>query len=134
MNQTGIRYGLIAAGAMNIGGVFVFSRAFTNVAINEADPVVMSNFGLLMIVVWGFAYIGAATIRSSIKWLAGALALEKLVYVLAWLLWLSKNSLSELYSKDFFAGAFYSIYGLNDFVFMIFFARVFLLRYRSIDV
>ena len=112
--------GFIAAGLMNIGGVLLFSRGFTNNAINNADPVVMSNFGLLMIAVWGLAYWGAATINANIKWLAGAFALEKLVYVVVWVTWLSKNSLPELYAKDVFAGAFFSIYGVNDFVFLLF--------------
>lgn len=35
------------------------------------------------------------------------------------------NSLSSLYSTDFMAGIFYSIYGINDFVFMLFFAWIF---------
>ena len=128
MNRNLVKNGFIAAGLMNIGGVLVFSRAFTNRAINDADPVVMSNFGLVMIAVWGLAYLGAATISSNIKWLAGAFALEKLVYVVVWIMWLSENSLTQLYSKDVFAGAFYSIYGLNDFVFMLFFEWVFLSR------
>ena len=85
----------------------------------------MSNFGLLMIVIWGLAYIGASTIRSNIMWLAGAFAVEKLVYVLAWLNWLLNNDLSAVYSDDFLAGVFYSIYGLNDFVFMLFFLWLF---------
>ena len=126
MNRSLINKGLIAAALMNISGVLVFSRAFTNLAVNDADPVVMSNFGLLMIVVWGLAYLSAATITSNIRWLAAAFALEKLVYVVVWIKWLSANSLAELYSKDLFAGVFYSIYGLNDFVFMLFFAFVFL--------
>jgi hypothetical protein len=126
MNKNLLKNGFIAAGLMNIGGVLLFSRGFTNTAINNADPVVMSNFGLLMIVVWGLAYLGAAAINANIKWLAGAFALEKLVYVVVWVMWLSKNSLPELYAEDVFAGAFYSIYGFNDFVFMLFFAWVFL--------
>ena len=109
MNRNLIKNGLIAAGLMNIGGVLVFSRAFTNVAINNADPVVMSNFGLLMIAVWGLAYLGAATITSSITWLAGAFAIEKLVYVVCWLTWLSNNSLTQLYANDLFASVFLSI-------------------------
>lgn len=125
MNNTLVKNGFIAAGLMNIGGVLLFSRAFTNSAINTADPVVMSNFGLLMIVVWGLAYLGAAFIDANIKWLAGAFALEKLVYVVVWAMWLSANSLPQLYKKDAFAGAFFSIYGLNDFVFMLFFVWVF---------
>ena len=131
MTKNMVRNGLIAAGVMNVGGVLLLSRAFTNVAIGEADPVVMSNFGLLMIAVWGFAYLGAASISSSVKWLVGAFALEKLVYVLVWVMWLSNNSLAELYSRDVFAGVFYSIYGLNDFVFMLFFVFVFFMRHRS---
>ena len=130
MNKKLIQNGFIAAGLVNIGGVLLFSRAFNNPAINNADPVVMSNFGLVMIAVWGLAYLGAAAISSNIKWLAGAFALEKLVYVVVWVMWLSNNSLGQLYAKDFFAGAFYSIYGLNDFVFMLFFAWVFLLQHR----
>lgn len=131
MNRNLIKSGLIAAGLMNIGGVLVCSRAFTNSAINSADPVVMSNFGLVMIVVWGLAYLGAAAIRSSIKWLAAAFAVEKLVYVVMWLTWHSQNSVTQLYAKDFFAGVFYSIYGLNDFVFMLFFVWVFFRQIRS---
>ena len=126
-----IKIGLIAASLMNITGVLVFSRAFTNSAINSADPVVMSNFGLVMIVVWGLAYLGASSITSSIKWLAAAFAVEKLVYVVMWLTWHSQNSLTQLYAQDFFAGVFYSIYGLNDFVFMLFFAWVFFRQARS---
>jgi hypothetical protein len=126
MNASWVKNGLIAAGMMNIGGVLLFSRAFSNEAINNADPVVMSNFGLVMIAVWGLAYWGAATIGTHARWLLGAFAVEKAVYVVVWVTWLSKNSLLSLYSKDVFAGIFYSIYGLNDFVFMLFFCSVFL--------
>ena len=64
MNKNLLKNGFIAAGLMNIGGVLLFSRGFTNSAINNADPVVMSNFGLLMIAVWGLAYLGAPRGRS----------------------------------------------------------------------
>lgn len=131
MNRMLVRNGLVAAGVMNIAGVLLFSRAFTNTAINDADPVVMSNFGLLMIVVWGLAYIGAASVSTSIKWLAAAFAIEKCAYVVVWLSWISENSLSALYSRDLFAGTFFSIYGVNDFLFMLFFARVFLSEHRG---
>ena len=121
-----IRNGFIAAALMNIGGVLLFSRAFTNDAINQADPVVMSNFGLLMIMVWGLAYLGAGFIQGNIRWLAAAFAVEKLVYVVVWGLWMSNHSLGAVYEQDLFAGGFYSIYGLNDLAFMLFFGWVFL--------
>lgn len=118
-------FGLVAAGVSNIAGVLICSRLFSNTAMNQADPVVMSNFGLLMIVIWGVAYIGAATVRSNIMWLAAVFAIEKLVYGLAWLNWLSDNDLGPVYADDFLAGVFYSIYGVNDFVFMLFFIWLF---------
>lgn len=125
MTRTLVRNGFVAAGLMNIAGVLLFSRLFTNAAINDADPVVMSNFGLLMIAVWGLAYLGAAPIGVGVKWLAAAFAIEKLVYVLVWAMWHSQNSVSMLLTKDLFAGVFFAIYGLNDFLFMLFFAWVF---------
>ena len=124
MNQKTIKNGLILAALMNFS-VLGFSRGFTNEAINEADPVVMSNFGLLMIVMWGLAYLSAVPVKSNIKWIAGAFAIEKLIYGVVWVNWLSENSLEALYAKDLFAGVFYSIYGLNDIIFMIFFVWVF---------
>ena len=125
MNSPWVKTGLLAAATMNIGGVLVFSRLFSNEAINQADPVVMSNFGLLMIVVWGLAYLGAAAVNAPIRWLAAAFAVEKLVYGVVWGVWLTKNSLAPLYATDLFAGIFYSIYGLNDLAFMVFFGWVF---------
>ena len=125
MNNT-VKYGFMAAAAMNVGGVLLFSKAFTNSAINQADPVVMSNFGLLMIIVWGLAYLGAAFIQSNVAWLAGAFAIEKLVYVIGWGLWQANNSLASVFEADILAGLFYSIYGINDLIFMLFFSWVFL--------
>ncbi|WP_194435909.1 hypothetical protein [Vibrio fluminensis] len=125
-----VKWGFIAAAMMNIGGVLLFSRGLTNQVINQFDPVVMSNFGLLMIMVWGLAYLGASAISSNLTWLAAAFSLEKLVYVVAWLRWISSNSLADVYQQDLFAGLFYSIYGLNDFVFMLFFIWVFVSYWR----
>lgn len=131
MNKKLIKQGFILAAGSNIFGVLLFSRAFTNTAINDADPIVMSNFGLLMIIVWGLAYLGASTINANVKWLAAAFVIEKLVYVLAWANWIASNSLSALYSNDLFAGVFFSIYGLNDFIFLLFFSWVFMYSQRD---
>ena len=85
----------------------------------------MSNFGLLMICVWGLVFLAAAFIESNVKWLAAAFTVEKLVYVVSWCRWLLNNDLTSVYEKDLFAGIFYSIYGVNDLIFMIFFAMIF---------
>lgn len=127
MNYIIIKRGFIAAGLINVVGVLVFSRVFTNEVLNEADPVVMSNFGLLIIAIWGLAYIAVARNIKYVRSLAAVFAIEKFVYTAVWLLWMKNHSstLGEIFKKDFLVGIFYSIYGINDAIFMLFFAWVF---------
>lgn len=120
-----ITKGFIIAGLMNMS-VLVFSRFFTNSVIPESDPNVMSNFGLLMIVVWGLAYISVAKDYQHVKWLVGVFAVEKIIYGIIWINWMLANNVSDIFSKDKMAGIFYSIYGVNDWVFFIFFSLVFI--------
>ena len=44
--------------------------------MTEADPGVMSTFGLVLIMVWGLAYLGAAASNANIRWLADAFAVD----------------------------------------------------------
>lgn len=111
---------------MNIGGVLVFSRLFTNKVINEADPVVMSNFGLLMIVVWGLVFLAIASKWEHLKWVIGAFVIEKFIYGFTWTKWMINNELSSIYEADTMAGIFFTIYGLNDWFFCIFYLVVFI--------
>lgn len=117
--------GFILAGLANMTAL-IFSRFFTNTTIAEFDPVVMSNFGLVMILVWGLAYISVAKSYQDVKWLVGVFAIEKLIYGLVWINWIFHNSLSAVYEKDMMAGLFYSVYGINDWLFFIFFSFVFI--------
>lgn len=125
MSEKIIRNGFIAAGLMNIIAVLVLSRFFTNQVIPETDPAVMSNFGLVMIMVWGLLYIAVAFTFKNAKWVVGTFVIEKLIYVVAWLLWMINNNVTDVYDKDLFAGIFYSVYGINDFIFFLFFLYVF---------
>lgn len=126
MDKKTITKGCIAAGISNTLGILIFSKGFTNDVIPETDPIVMSYFGLVMIMLWGAAYIAVSKSFEKVKWLIGIFAIEKLVYVLAYGIWFSDHSLTEVYDKDLLAGIFYSIYGLNDFLFMLFFSYVFI--------
>ena len=132
MNTDIIKKGFIAAGIMNIGGALFFSRGFTNEVMNQADPVVMSNFGLFMIILWGFAYLAVANNYKEVRWLIAVFAVEKLTYIIVWLFWMKDNieTLGTIYSQDFFAGLFFSIYGINDVVFMLFFIWAFMISNR----
>ena len=124
-NET-IAKGFVLAGLMNILGVLVNSRFFTNAVIPEVDPVVMSRFGLLMIIIWGLAYISVSKNYDKVKWLVGVFAIEKFIYGSLWTNWILNNSLADVYNKDTSAGIFYSIYGINDWIFFVFFLFVFI--------
>ena len=91
----------------------------------------MSNFGLLMILVWGLAYISVAKNYSQVKWLVGVFAVEKFIYGYVWTNWMLNNNVSDVYEQDKMAGTFYSVYGINDWVFFIFFTFVFLRLSKS---
>lgn len=125
VKNTTITKGFIISGLMN-ASVLIFSRLFTNSTIPEFDPNVMSNFGLLMILIWGLAYISVAKNYDKVRWLVGIFAIEKFIYGCVWINWILNNTISEVYEKDLMAGVFYSIYGINDWVFFIFFILVFL--------
>lgn len=130
INNELIRKGFITAGLMNMTAL-IFSRFFTNEVIPAYDPVVMSNFGLLMIVVWGVAYISVAKNYHTVKWLVGVFAAEKFIYSFIWTRWMLNNQVSEVLAKDTMAGIFYAVYGLNDWIFFLFFSMVFLRLIKS---
>ncbi|WP_372919811.1 hypothetical protein [Salegentibacter sp.] len=123
-NKT-ITQGFIIAGLMNLS-VLILSRFFTNSTIPEFDPDVMSNFGLLMIVLWGLAYMSIAKNYYKVKWLVGIFVAEKFIYGYVWVKWILNNNISDVYKKDTMAGIFYSLYGINDWIFFVFFLLVFI--------
>ena len=123
-----IHKGFIIAGLSNILGVIICSKAFTNDVMLATQPNVMGYFGLISIVLWGFAYISVCKSYNQARWLVGVFAIEKLAYFIAWLAFIRSNSLSAIYELDVLAGVFYSIYGANDLIFMLFFSFVFLKR------
>ena len=125
VNNKLISKGFILAGIMNCS-VLLFSRGFTNKIINTYDPDVMSNFGMVMILIWGLAYISVAYKFQNVKWLVFIFAIEKLIYGCVWLQWITTNDVSKVYDEDKMAGMFYSIYGINDWLFCVFFLYVFI--------
>lgn len=124
INNKTITKGFIITGVMNIS-VLVFSKFFNNPIISEYDPIVMSNFGLLMIIIWGLAYISVAQTYQNVKWLVLVFAIEKLIYGIIWFKWITNNSVLEVFEKDMMTGAFFSVYGINDWLFCLFFLFVF---------
>jgi hypothetical protein len=125
MKSKTITKGFIIAGLMNMS-VLVFSKFFTNPVISEFDSDVMSNFGLLMIVIWGLAYISVAKNYYNVKWLVAVFVVEKFIYGFVWIRWMLNNSILEVFEKDKLAGIFYATYGVNDWLFFIFFLLVYI--------
>ena len=126
INNELIIKGFILAGLTNILGVLTLSRFFSNGVIPAFDSQAMSNFGLLMIVVWGMVFISVAKNFYQVKWLVGVFVIEKLIYAIHWTNWLGNNKLSDVFEQDKMAGMFYFIYGINDWTFFVFFLIVFI--------
>jgi hypothetical protein len=117
-------WGFWAAATYNIAGMLIFSKVLTNTVMFEADPLMFSRTGCLLVMVWGLAYLA-----QSFSWRTGpavsaVFALEKAIFAGWWVLWLANHAgeIPALLQNDFFAGAFYSVYGLGDAAFMVFFA------------
>ncbi len=128
MNKYNImKYGFYLAGTANILGVLIFSLGFTNRHISSVYPEVMSVFGLMMIIVWGFVFI-AAGYSENFKYLSAVFAVEKTAYVISWFLWILRPeaNLSAVFQQSVLSGLFYAAYGVNDLLFGIFFIWVFI--------
>jgi len=119
-----IEKGFMIAGVMNLS-VLIFSKFFTNQVIAEFDSTVLSNFGLLMIVVWGLAYMSVAKRFHQAKLIVAVFAIEKLIYGLHWITWHATYNVNDVFNTDFLAGLFYAVYGINDLLFFVFFTVVF---------
>lgn len=123
-----ITKGFWLAGAYNIFGVLVFSKFFTNSLLSSLDPAVFSWLGLVVVMLWGFAYCSVAKSYPFVPYLVLVFVVEKTIYTTTWLTWLAKNgsTLPALFSKSPLTATYYSIYGAGDFIFGLFFLWVFI--------
>ena len=119
------------AGLSNIIGVMVFSLALTNERLIALSPIVLSRFGLVSIMLWGWAYYAVARSYRTVPGQVAVFAVEKAVYVVTWIIWLQAHGaeLPMLLSDSPLTGIFYAVYGALDLLFGAFFA---LICWRSI--
>ena len=61
------------AGAVNILGTLTLSRFFTNESLVQIDPTIVSSSGLILIIVWGLAFIAASNHYQKNRWIVGVL-------------------------------------------------------------
>ncbi|MDX1668914.1 MAG: hypothetical protein R3194_05825 [Limnobacter sp.] len=121
-----ITIGYILAGLTNIVGILVVTSGFTNPLFHKLSPEVFNPFGSFMIMVWGLAYLAAASKASQLGTLALVFAFEKAIYVYTWIIWIYNKSdmLEMITSESTLVGTFYSSYGLIDLFFGLFFLWV----------
>lgn len=121
-----ITKGFWLAGAYNVGGVLTFSQFFTNDLLSANDPAVFSWLGLVAIMLWGAAYASVGRSYQAVPYLVLLFFIEKMLYVVTWLLWLSKNAsaLPALFAESPLTAMFYSVYGAGDLLFGLFFLWV----------
>lgn len=114
---------LVSAGLVNIIGILALSLFFTNRSLTENSPIIFSQFGLVCIILWGVAYIVASMVNRPAPFLC-VFAVEKLVYVISWIIWVSEHGthIPEIFNQSYLTGIFYSVYGLIDLGFGIAFA------------
>jgi hypothetical protein len=125
---TWISRGFMLSGMMNISGVLLASLAFTSTAtLTKWDPGAFSILGLVCIMLWGMAYIAAANHVATAPKIALVFFIEKLAYIANYVIWFraSGDQLGEIYKEAWFSGLFFTIYGLNDLIFGLFFAVAF---------
>jgi hypothetical protein len=113
----------VMAGMANIMTILVATRAFTDSLISEVDPAVFSTPGLILIMIWGFAYLAVAPHWRQLPQMCLVFMLEKLVYVVMWTLWMleRRDQLQGLWEINWQIALFYGGYGLVDAAFTIFF-------------
>lgn len=121
-----ITLGFQVAGCVNVFGSLLVSAGFTNRLLPSLDPVVFSNFGLIAIMLWGLAYMAVSRSYQHVPYLIMVFALEKLVYTIIWIVWMSRfaKRLPGVVSDAPMTGIFFYTYGVVDFLFGVFFAWV----------
>lgn len=123
--------GLVVAGLVNVVGVLLVSRGFTNPYLGTLFPELFSNWGLACIVLWGLAYVSVARSAPQVPALLAVFAAEKVFYAASWLWWQAGHAaqMPVIWATDPLVGFFYAGYGPLDLAVGLYFASRWL-RYR----
>ena len=126
LSDRAITKGFVLAGAVNVLGMLVVSKLFTNSLLSSTDPAVFSWLGQVAIVLWGLAYWAVAQPFRHVPYLVMVFFIEKMVYTVSWLLWLVQKgqSLTSIASESLMTAIFFGMYGAGDLAFGLFFGWV----------
>ena len=104
--------------------IILFSKGFSN-DLGVVD-MLFSSGGCIGILLWGAAYFSIAKRYQRTPSISLVFCLEKAFYGFHWLFWIIANhsTIPTTFSQDPLTGIFFSIYGIGDLIFMIFFGWV----------
>lgn len=119
-NESSLIY--ILAGLYNFS-IIIFSKGFSNELIDKYDGEHFNLHGNLSILLWGLAYISIYNRYKQVSGLNFVFAIEKFYYFYIWINWMKLNhmNLSTMINEDLLTGLFFSIYGVGDLLFGLFF-------------
>ncbi len=111
----------IFAGLYNFS-LLLFNRFFTY-DISKYDNL-FSTSGIIVILALGLIYMSVYNTYEKIRLTNFAFFLAKLAYFIHWLRWFSLEKINAIYSEDFISGVLFSIYGIGDLMFGLFFLYI----------
>ena len=113
----------ILAGCYNLISILGFTKLFTDTTLLTTDPVVFSWVGQASIIFWGLVYWTQTKKYAQNGALVAVFFVEKMLYAVAWAWWLIEHVgvLGGLFGQSVVYGLFFTLYGLGDFVFGVFF-------------
>jgi len=107
---------IILIGVVNLT-LLGFLTPFLNGDLLAAqDPLFFSWSGVVIIALWGLAYIAVAPVWDKVPWLLLVFAAEKMLFDLRWVHWIIHHGerLPALFEQDLMVALFYSAYGVWD--------------------
>ena len=128
--------GFVVAGAVNVFGMLIFSKAFTNSLFSDLDPAVFSWPGIVAVILWGLAFWSVARSYHRVPLIVLVFFLEKMLYTATWLTWLATKggTLTAVFAESPLTAVGYASYGAVDFVIGLFFLWVAVRSYRRRQV
>lgn len=121
-----------AAGLINIIGMLSVSLFFTSPYPAKYYPLVFSNFGMIVIMLWGLANIAVSSVYMHVRMLLFVFALERMAYTITWIIFIATSGslIPVIFQESIITGLILGSYGLCDAAFSLFFTWVGLKGYR----
>jgi hypothetical protein len=115
MSMSTVRF-IQVLGLPNLALLLFLTPVMNGALLAAEDPRLFHQSGVLLIGLWGLAYIFVAPSWRKLWPMMFVFAVEKAVYVWAWIQWMESNQqrVGSLIEQDLFVGLFFAAYGIWD--------------------